>query len=360
MEEQCANKIDLENYLNLRNILIDYFYTIAIATLIALILTLTSSDKHFLINFVISQSFGIAVCSAVLLSFWIFHPQNWKTLLTISLLAVCAGVLAGLQMGIFILDYFFGIVLNWRMSVMVQAIITALIFSSAAAYFFITKAKLKQRNELIERERIKSIALQKETLEVNLRLLQAQIEPHFLFNTLSNILSLIDTEPARSKAMLLDLTKYLRTSLSRTLPEKTTLSQEMDMIRAYLNIQKVRMDERLNFRIDLPDILREHSFPPMLLQPLVENAVRHGLEPKVEGGEVTVGVARENDCLRIEVADTGLGFSSFGQGGVGITNVQERLRLLFNGKGRLIIEENKPYGVKAIIEVPTDDQSNHC
>jgi sensor histidine kinase YesM len=241
------------------------------------------------------------------------------------------------------------------MNVMVQTIITAMIFSCATSYFFITRAKLKQRNELIERERIKSIALQKETLEVNLRLLQAQIEPHFLFNTLSNILSLIDTQPAKGKSMLLDLTKYLRTSLSRTLPDKTTLDQEMEMIKAYLSIQKIRMDERLKFIIDVPENLRQLSFPPMLLQPLVENAVKHGLEPKVEGGEIIIKALEENKLLRIEIADTGLGFSNFNKSGVGIANVRERLALLFGEKGRLFIEENKPLGVKAIIEVPTND-----
>jgi sensor histidine kinase YesM len=323
--------------------------------MIALVLTLTSSDKHFLINFIMSQSFGISVCSAVLLSFWIFKPQSWRMLLTISMLAMWAGALAGLEIGIFILEYFFGIALNWRMNVMVQSVITAMIFSSAASYFFVTKAKLKQRNELIEQERIKTVALQKEALEANLRMLQAQIEPHFLFNTLSNVVSLIDTDPARGKAMLLDLTKYLRTSLSRTMPEKTTLAQEIDMIEAYLNIQNIRMGERLNFKVDVPGNLRQLPFPPLLVQPLVENAVKHGLEPKVEGGKITVRAAKQNGLLTVEVADTGLGFSTFGQNGIGIANVRERLRLLFADRGRLIIEENSPCGVKAIIEVPTND-----
>jgi len=199
------------------------------------------------------------------------------------------------------------------------------------------------------------MAVEKESILANLKMLQAQIEPHFLFNTLSNILSLIDTKPEKGKSMLLDLTKYLRTSLSRTLPENTTLSQGIAMIKVYLDIQKIRMDERLNYKIDVSNNIGQYSFPPMLLQPLVENAIKHGLEPKVDGGEIIIRATEKNKVLKIEVADTGLGFSDLDKPGVGIANVRERLGLLFGDKGRLIIEENKPQGVRAIIEVPTSD-----
>lgn len=221
-------------------------------------------------------------------------------------------------------------------------------------YVFFSKDRLRVTKALIQQERITRLSSEKEALEATLRLLQAQIEPHFLFNTLSNVLSLIDTDPARGKAMLSDLIHYLRTSLSRTLPATTTLDQEMDMCRTYLNIQKVRMGERLRFEIDLPEALRQHPFPPMLIQPLVENAVKHGLEPKVEGGTILVEAAEAGGYVSITVADTGDGISAYEQGGIGIGNVRERLRLLFGDKGRLILEEHKPHGVKAIIEVPRD------
>jgi sensor histidine kinase YesM len=205
---------------------------------------------------------------------------------------------------------------------------------------------------VIQQERIKRLSSEKEALEANLRLLQAQIEPHFLFNTLSNVLSLIDTNPTNGKSMLVDLIHYLRTSLSRTFPDPITLDQEMDMIKAYLNIQKIRMGERLHFKIELPDGVQKYPFPPMLLQPLVENAVKHGLEPKMEGGEITIKALEKDDLMRIEVMDTGLGLSSFQKVGVGIGNVRERIKLLYGEKGRLILEENEPSGVRAIIEVP--------
>lgn len=355
MPECSENKVDMKYYLHRRNILFDYFLTTVICVLVAIVITLIGSHEHFLKNLVMSESFGISICSTVLFLLWAFKPQNWKSLLLIVVLAVFAGAIAGLQLGVFILEHFLSIHLNWPMRVMIQTLAVAMVFSAGFLYIFMTKSKLKHRKEMIEEERIKTVALQKEALEANLRMLQAQIEPHFLFNTLSNVVSLIDTDPARGKAMLLDLTKYLRTSLSRTMPEKTTLAQEMDMIRAYLNIQKIRMGDRLNFILDAPDVLRVYAFPPMLLQPLVENAVKHGLEPKMEGGEIIIRATQDNQMLKVEVTDSGLGISSLNSSGVGMANVRKRLNLLFGDDGKFIIEENAPSGVKATIEVPIHD-----
>jgi hypothetical protein len=355
MKAKREISVDIKYDLNRKTVAGDLFLTIAICTLIALILTLLSSDKQFLKNFVLSQSFGITICLIVLLLMGLIKPQTWMSLLSVIIVAVVSGAAAGMYIGITILENILHIPVNWPAATLVKTIVAAMIFSAGFLYIFITRSRLKHRQELIEEERIKNMSMQKEALEANLRMLQAQIEPHFLFNTLSNVISLIDTEPARGKAMLLDLTKYLRTSLSRTLPEKTTLGQEADMIKAYLSIQKIRMGERLNFKIDIPDMLRDLSFPPMLLQPLVENAVRHGLEPKIEGGEIFITAVRDHDRLRLEVADTGLGFSSFTPNGVGLANVRERLNLLFGDQGKFMIEENHPSGVKAAIEVPLHD-----
>jgi LytS/YehU family sensor histidine kinase len=263
-----------------------------------------------------------------------------------------AGILGGSQIGHFIIQHFFSITLKPTELNILQTVILWVAFGSAISYFFYSKARIKISKEILQQERINRLTSEKETLEANLKLLQAQVEPHFLFNTLSNVLSLIDTDPTKGKSMLVDLIHYLRTSLSRTLPMVTTLDQEMNIIKAYLNIQKVRMGERLSFSIELPDALREHPFPPMLLQPLVDNAVKHGLEPAIEGGEISIKVVEENGLIRIEVQDTGNGFSFYNTAGVGITNVRERIKLLYGDEGRLILEANVPHGVKAIIEVP--------
>jgi len=188
--------------------------------------------------------------------------------------------------------------------------------------------------------------------EANLRILQAQFEPHFLFNTLSNILNLLDTDPEKGKSMLVDFTQYLRTSLSKIRGQTTRLGHEMEMIRAYLNIFKVRMGDRLKFDIDLPAHLEDTPFPPMLIQPLVENAIKHGLEPKVQGGEILIS-GKENDShLRLEIIDTGMGINPGRKGGLGLANIRERLQSLYGNDGRLVIEENQSGGVKATIEVP--------
>jgi sensor histidine kinase YesM len=356
MEQQYETKYIFKYWLNIKNDFIDFIYVIINCTVLAIAVTIIGPINNFLINFVASQSFGITVTSIVFWSLLIIRPRTWELLLFIVVIDVCCAVLIGLQICIFILQYFFNIVLDLQANGLgLQMIIGGLLFSFFGVYFFLTKIRLKYRSEVIDQEKTRSTDMEKENLSANLKVLQAQIEPHFLFNTLSNILSLIDTRPETGKSMLLDLTKYLRTSLARTLPEKTTLSQEISMIKAYLDIQKIRMDERLNYKIDVPDNLGLHSFPPMLLQPLVENAIKHGLEPKVEGGEIVIRAAQENNILKIEVADTGLGFSDLDKPGLGIANVRERLGLLFGEKGRLIIEENKPHGVRATIEMPTNE-----
>ena len=293
MEQNCLPDIDLEIYLKRKNIITNYFFTILICTAIAIVMTLSNPNNTFLVSFIMSQSFGLTISSTVMFVLLIFKPRRWFTLLLVIFISVSCSAIIGLNIALIILKEIFSININLPPKHFIKIILTAMIFTAAISYSFISKAKLRHRNEMIEEERNKRIAVEKESLSANLRMLQAQIEPHFLFNTLSNILSLIDTQPAKGKSMLLDLTKYLRTSLSRTLPEKTTLDQEIEMIKAYLNIQKIRMDERLNFIIDVPENLRQQSFPPMLLQPLVENAIKHGLEPKVEGGHPLKGTCQE-------------------------------------------------------------------
>jgi len=341
------------HYITPRNVLKDLVYTIIISAVIAVFLTLTGiTTKSFVINLIVSQSFGLSIFSIIIFLLWIFKPEKTAPLAFIVLIGIASGILIGLQIGPFVLLRIFSIVLWQQEKSLLQPIILGITFGSVATYFFYAKARLRVSMGELQQERIKRLSSEKEALEANLRLLQAQIEPHFLFNTLSNVLSLIDTDPANGKSMLVDLIHYLRTSLSRTFPDPITLDQEMDMIKAYLNIQKIRMGERLNFKIELPDAVSKHSFPPMLLQPLVENALKHGLEPKMEGGEIMIKATEEEDLIRVEVMDTGCGFSSLHNAGVGIGNVKERIKSLYGEKGRFIIEENKPNGVRAIIEVP--------
>jgi LytS/YehU family sensor histidine kinase len=196
--------------------------------------------------------------------------------------------------------------------------------------------------------------LRRQLAEAQLKTMQAQVEPHFLFNTLASVDYLIETDPARASRMQKNLIQYLRSSLPQMRQGSSTLSQELALCRSYLEILKVRMDERLQFAITLPAGLSTAAFPPMMLQTLVENSIKHGLEPKPEGGALTLSADVVNGNLRVAVSDTGLGFGATGSsgGGVGLNNVRERLRALFGGRARLTIEPNSPTGTIATIEVP--------
>jgi signal transduction histidine kinase len=184
----------------------------------------------------------------------------------------------------------------------------------------------------INRERVAQLRLRAETVErgaaeARLRLLQAQIEPHFLFNTLANLHTLIGSDPARAQKMLEHLNDYLRATLSATRRAEGTLGDEFALLRGYLEVLAIRMGPRLAFTLTLPEELSAIPIPPMLLQPLVENAVKHGLEPKIDGGRIDVSARREGGMLVITIADTGLGLNgpSTAGTGLGLANVRERL-----------------------------------
>jgi sensor histidine kinase YesM len=220
-----------------------------------------------------------------------------------------------------------------------------------SAVFFARERQARTEAEL-ERERLRGERVEREAALANLRALQAQIEPHFLFNTLANVTSLVDPDPAKAKAMLESFIQFLRASLAATRMESTTLGAEAELVAAYLHVLKVRMGERLRYVIDIPDDLRAAPIAPMLLQPVVENSIRHGLEPKVEGGEVAFRARREALGVVIEISDTGVGFASTTRGGVGLTNLRARLKLLYGERASLAISENAPAGAIVTIRIP--------
>jgi signal transduction histidine kinase len=193
--------------------------------------------------------------------------------------------------------------------------------------------------------------------EARLQALQAQIEPHFLYNTLANVLSLIDTQPVLARHMLERFIAYLRASLLASRAGETTLGAEAELIAAYLEVLTVRMGARLRYRIEIDPALRDLRIAPMLLQPLVENAINHGLEPKIEGGEVILSARMEQEMLCISITDTGVGLSSStapkkSGGGVGMSNLRERLHNLYAGSAKLQLIENQPSGLSARLFLP--------
>lgn len=166
--------------------------------------------------------------------------------------------------------------------------------------------------------------------EARLKLLETQLEPHMLFNTLANLRALIGVDPQRAQGMLDHMIAYLRATLAGSRAATHSLQAEFDRLQDYLELMRIRMGPRLAFSLELPGDLAQHPVPALLLQPLVENSIQHGLEPKVEGGRVTVSARREGAQLVLKVADTGVGPSGDGSGGkgFGMTQVRERLATL--------------------------------
>jgi hypothetical protein len=213
------------------------------------------------------------------------------------------------------------------------------------------EAEAQVANAAAERE-----SMQRQLSEAKMQMMQAQVEPHFLFNTLASVEHLIETDPPRASAMQRSLIKYLRAVLPQMRENKltSTLGSEADMVVAYLALLKMRMEERLTVDFDISEGLRTAAFPPMMLQSMVENAIKHGLEGKPEGGTLKVRAEVAHSKLRVIVTDDGLGFGakpSTGTG-LGLTNIRERLKLLHGDQASLKIEPNTPSGVIAIIEVP--------
>jgi sensor histidine kinase YesM len=199
---------------------------------------------------------------------------------------------------------------------------------------------------------LQRIQIDRQATEARLQSLRAQIEPHFLFNTLANIQRLQQTDPGMGRSMLANFIAYLRAALPEMRRDETTLSQEVELARAYLSVLQVRMGARLEFRLDVPGELREVSFPPFALSTLTENAVKHGLNPLPEGGSIRIAARLEGVKLKVEVADTGAGLRQTGGSGAGIANLRARLAALYGDEASLDIEANAPRGIRATIAMP--------
>jgi hypothetical protein len=218
---------------------------------------------------------------------------------------------------------------------------------------FRAEARAEQANEKAEAE-----SLKRQVAEARMAAMQAQVEPHFLFNTLASIDHLIETDPPRASQMQRNLIALLRASMPSLREagsaQTRELRRELEVIRPYIEILKVRMEDRLDAHIDIPEGLLSAEFPPMMIQGLVENAIKHGLEPKPDGGRLDVGAWIEHGRLVVRVADTGLGFGRTGTlgTGTGLANIRERLNLLYGAQASLRVAGNQPTGTVVTITLP--------
>lgn len=218
--------------------------------------------------------------------------------------------------------------------------------------FFADRSRASQRMAEAKRREAEYARMGQQVTEAKLSALQAQIEPHFLYNTLASVQALTEVDPAKAHEMTGHLIQYLRNALPKMRESVSTVGQEVELARAYLNILQMRMGKRLAFEIDVAPELMQMPFPPLMLPSLVENAVKHGLEPQREGGMVRIGASAQDGKLRMVVTDTGRGFSDTPGAGLGLANLRERLVALYGDAARFTLEANRPHGVVATIEVP--------
>lgn len=218
-------------------------------------------------------------------------------------------------------------------------------------------AMLKQRDAFAREQalafELERSQLERNALETRLRWLQAQVEPHFLFNTLANVQALVDAGSPHASKVLASLIAYLRAAVPRMHDPTTTIGEEAELVRAYLELMQMRMPDRLQFGVHVDPATHTLRCPSMTLLTLVENSVRHGIDPSEQGGRIDVDVwLRDERCLA-RVSDTGIGLKTIGQGlGTGLTTLRERLQLAFGNEAQLRLTEVEPHGVCAELEFP--------
>jgi len=234
--------------------------------------------------------------------------------------------------------------------------LTGFVLGLLASVIVLLRIRETRATAALHKAEAEGLLHSKHAMESELKLMQAQIEPHFLFNTLASVQFLTETDPPQAGRLLGHLLSYLRAALPQMRGTSATLGQEIEFAEAYLNILQMRMGPRLDFGIDVPDSLRQHPFPPVLLISVVENAVTHGLEPMAAGGHVAIAARQEGDRVQVTVTDTGAGLSGPSRPGrgVGLLNVRERLAALYGARGRFTLEDAAPRGARATIEIPAE------
>jgi len=299
-----------------------------------------------------AQCFGLAIAYAVNAA----SPWESRRPLLRLVLAVAAGTAVGFILLVMIKDYSVA-EMKEHSGRFAWTAFSGFTNGLAVSVFFLVKFREARGQAQLLRAEADSSLLARHALQAELKLMQAQVEPHFLFNTLASVQFLIETDPPKAGLMLDHLLSYLRAALPQLRSDGASVGQEIDLAQAYLSIMQMRMGRRLRFSVDVQPELRDHSFPPMMLMSLVENAIKHGLEPKAEGGEVSLQVRRSGDRLVLSVSDTGQGLAAQPGSGIGLSNLRDRLKALYGDAARFALEQNPGSGVTATVEIPYDAPS---
>jgi len=350
----------------LRRLVDDLPLAIVVGLLLGLVISLILGRRAgFFENLLVSVMIGIVaytLVTGVRLLFWDHANWGWRQWAPFVLVVIGAAPVAHF-VGLHLSGWMLGVPLpplsSYPSDERFRLIAFTLIGTTLAVILGMYRDSLRRTRDEHAAARLRAEVVERQALQAQLRLMQAQIEPHMLFNTLANLQGLIALDPDRASEMLDQLIQYLRATLSVSRSETTTLEQEFAAMQAYLGLMGVRMGERLAYRLELPPDLRTARLPTMLLQPLVENAIVHGLEPKVEGGEVLVRASAVGDSIEIEVRDTGLGIrpgqvSSRRGGGVGVSTTRERLEVLYGARAAITLLPAEPQGTLARLTLPLE------
>ncbi|WP_454055948.1 sensor histidine kinase [Cupriavidus sp. Marseille-Q8015] len=336
----------------------DLLFVICMNTVIALSLNYGFRTGGTLFhNLVYSQLIGLSIWALIdiprVLIWWNERPRRWP-FVCLSVVAVPVGVVIGTWATREALDLPAKSVAETS-DMLRMCLVVGMLAAASMIYFYWSREKLAYFERQAALDALQREEAEKQLVRAQLMALQAQIEPHFLFNSLANLDGLIATDPRAARQLLQRLIGFLRMSLTHTRAEQCTLRQEFELLRSYLEIQSMRFGSRLEFEIDLPPALAEAEIPPMLIQPLVENAVTHGIEPCMRGGKILLS-ARDlgENRLEVAIADTGVGFCQGGSkgSGMGLTHVRERLARIFGATATMRMEENDPRGVIVRLSLP--------
>lgn len=332
----------------------------ALNTVIALGIT-AFGEHDFGDNLVYSQCIGLGIWGLIDGGrLWLIpNPKlQWRRLFWIVPLGVTLGYLLGSLLAALLLNsHTFSYWTNAPRKAF-GFLILSLVAGGASTYYFMSREQLAAAREEMAHSDAQTQTAQRHAAESQLKLLQTQLEPHMLFNTLANLRVLINTDPTRALDMLERLVAYLRATLDASRATRHSLQAEFDRLRDYLELMSVRMGPRLQYTLDLPPELTGLQIPPLLLQALVENSIKHGLEPKVGGGSITVTARREGVHLTLEVQDLGVGSSvdlnqpSDPAGSFGLAQVRDRLQASYGDQATLAFVANHTGGTNACINIP--------
>lgn len=308
-----------------------------------------SAYVHLLIS--LGYGYSAIISSTLLIQFMPSINRHSETAFSL----ICSVILGTLNAWFWLNSY-----IDNTLTDLLPVAMLGIIFSTMCFYYFYNREQQAIAEKLLEEAKRKQAEQEKALILSQLMQMQSQIEPHFLFNTLANISALMSQDVPKARMMLDKLTELLRTTLANSRLAETTVEDEIRRLNAYLAIQKIRLDERLRFHIDVDPQLQQTVIPPMLIQPLVENAIQHGIEPKGVGGTIHIAIFQANHQLKIKVTDDGIGLSQNAQTkghGVGLTNIKQRVKGLYEQQGSVAITQPDQGGFSVCITIPLDAQA---